>query len=569
MKKSYYVILTLIFTTLTTVAQSYTGERIISLHSDITIHKNASLTVTETIKVVAQHHLIKRGITRSFPTTYTNRYRKKTVVSFDVEKVLMDGQPHPYNIRRAYNGKIVDFGNDSFIKPGIHTYQITYRTNRQLTFKDNYTELYFNVVGNDVVFPTLKASAVIHLPKEINVKDIELEGYTGYYGATNKNYKSWISDHNTCHFETTKILQPKESFTISVAFPNSSAILPPSKYQELIWLIQDNLDLFITLLCIILLLILYSMAWLKKRRNSPTIMPLFNPPNDMLPSDCAYLYYKSTNNANLTAAILDMAVQGYLTIKHNPGGWLKSETYTLTKKEVHENTTPTYDQISNEFFAKNNELTLKKKNKFIILEAIQTLANKSETYSKYITNNYSTLLTCFAITTASIATVAFLQQSDVIVALVPISVLINIAGFFILRDYTKSGKKLYAEIAGFKMYLSFTEKDRIERLNPPTMTTNLFEKYLPYAVALGVDKQWSRAFDKMFAQLAAQGHAYHPYWYVGRRFNANNFSSNINSFNRSLSNAISSSSGTPGSSSGRGGGGFSGGGGGGGGIGGR
>lgn len=569
MKKKYYVILTLILTTLTTVAQDYTGERIISLHSDITIHKNASLTVTETIKIVAQHHLIKRGITRSFPTRYTDKYGKKTIVGFDVEKVTMDGQPHPYNIQRAYNGKIVNFGDDSFIKPGIHTYQITYKTNRQLTFKDNYTELYFNVIGNDVVFPTLKAYAVIHLPKEINAKDIELESYTGYYGATNKNYKSWISDHNTSHFETTKILQPKESFTISVAFPNSPAILPPSKYQEFIWLIQDNLDVFIALLCIMLLLILYSMAWLKKRRNHPTIMPLFNPPKDMLPSDCAYLYYKSASNANLTAAILDMAVQDYLTIKHSPGGWLKYETYTLTKKDGPENTKPTYNQISNELFTKNDELVLKRNNRKQILNSIQTLAYKSGTYSKYITNNYPTLLTCFAITVASIAAVTFLQQGDIIVALVPASILINIMGFFILRDYTQSGKELYAQIAGFRMYLSFTEKDRIERLNPPTMTTNLFEKYLPYAVALGVDKQWSRAFDKIFVQLAAQGHAYNPHWYVGRRFNANNFGSNISSFNRSLSSAISSSSGTPGSSSGRGGGGFSGGGGGGGGIGGR
>lgn len=35
------------------------------------------------------------------------------------------------------------------------------------------------------------------------------------------------------------------------------------------------------------------------------------------------------------------------------------------------------------------------------------------------------------------------------------------------------------------------EKDRLERLNDP----RLFEKYLPYAIALGVSDRWAKAFE--------------------------------------------------------------------------
>ena len=42
------------------------------------------------------------------------------------------------------------------------------------------------------------------------------------------------------------------------------------------------------------------------------------------------------------------------------------------------------------------------------------------------------------------------------------------------------------QIEGFKQYLSVAEEDRLEYLNPPKKTPELFEKFLPYAIALDV-----------------------------------------------------------------------------------
>ncbi len=113
------------------------------------------------------------------------------------------------------------------------------------------------------------------------------------------------------------------------------------------------------------------------------------------------------------------------------------------------------------------------------------------------------------------------------------------------------------------MYLSVAEKDRLNMINPPEKTPGLFEKYLPYALALDVENDWASQFASVINTNSIENSSYHPGWYTGSgwdNFTTNGFTS---SFCSSFSNAISSSSTAPGSSSGSGG--SSGGGGGGGG----
>jgi uncharacterized membrane protein len=131
--------------------------------------------------------------------------------------------------------------------------------------------------------------------------------------------------------------------------------------------------------------------------------------------------------------------------------------------------------------------------------------------------------------------------------------------YFLLKQYTETGLRLVEEINGFKLFLSVTEKDRMNFHNPPERTPELFEKYLPYAVALGVENKWAEQFAEVFARDNMMDK--HPVWYSGSIYGAGALSG----FNSGFSSSVSSSTTAPGSSSGGGGGGSSGGGGGGGG----
>ena len=120
-------------------------------------------------------------------------------------------------------------------------------------------------------------------------------------------------------------------------------------------------------------------------------------------------------------------------------------------------------------------------------------------------------------------------------------------------------------IAGFKQYLSITERERLDRMHPPEDTPELFERYLPYAIALGVENRWADRFASVLAAAATQGGRQGFAWYSGSSDPWSNPGTFVNTIGSSLASTVSSASSAPGSSSGSGGGGFSGGGGGGGG----
>ena len=143
-------------------------------------------------------------------------------------------------------------------------------------------------------------------------------------------------------------------------------------------------------------------------------------------------------------------------------------------------------------------------------------------------------------------------------------ILIDVLFYHLLKAPTLTGRKLMDQIDGFKLFLSVAEKDRLNFLNPPDRTPELFERFLPYALALDVEQEWSEQFASVLAE-AANGGNYRPAWYSGHNWQSWNTAGFASNFGSSLPGAISSASTAPGSSSGSGGGGSSGGGGGGGG----
>ncbi|SIR08286.1 Predicted membrane protein [Rhizobium sp. RU20A] len=146
-------------------------------------------------------------------------------------------------------------------------------------------------------------------------------------------------------------------------------------------------------------------------------------------------------------------------------------------------------------------------------------------------------------------------------------VLVNVLFFFLMGAPTPLGRRLMNGVEGLRLYLTVAERDRMNMQGAPAMSPQHFETLLPYAVALGVEKPWSRTFEAWLATAAGAAAAAHqPGWYIGdlsRGFGR------IGSFSSSMATTIastlpqpqsSSSSGFSGGSSGGGGGGGGGGG---------
>jgi uncharacterized membrane protein YgcG len=130
---------------------------------------------------------------------------------------------------------------------------------------------------------------------------------------------------------------------------------------------------------------------------------------------------------------------------------------------------------------------------------------------------------------------------------------------------TPEGRAVMDRIAGFKQYLGITEEHRLDTLHPPEKTPELFEKYLPYAIALEVENRWADRFAGVLAAAAAAGAAAHTAtWYSGQGNMWDDPEGFAHTVGSSLDSTVSSAATSP-SSGGSSGGGSSGGGGGGGG----
>ena len=141
-----------------------------------------------------------------------------------------------------------------------------------------------------------------------------------------------------------------------------------------------------------------------------------------------------------------------------------------------------------------------------------------------------------------------------------------ISAFFWIAAPTREGRAVLDRIAGFRQYLSIAEGERLDRMTPPKDTPELFEKYLPYAIALGVENHWADRFQSVLAAAAAAPGGQQGFlWYSGSSSPWNDTGGFVDTVGSSLASTVSSASTAPGSGSGSGGGGSSGGGGGGGG----
>lgn len=98
--------------------------------------------------------------------------------------------------------------------------------------------------------------------------------------------------------------------------------------------------------------------------------------------------------------------------------------------------------------------------------------------------------------------------------------------YLIVRPSEKK-LQMQADIEGLKMYISFAEEKQMQFFNAPEVTPEVFEKLLPYAIALKVDKIWGEKFEKTLLKSMQTNEAYIPLWYAGSAIRPVNLGSNL------------------------------------------
>jgi uncharacterized membrane protein YgcG len=600
-------------------------EEILSFDSGITVSADGSMTVREGITVRSEGERIRRGIYRDFPTDYRDRFGNRVRTGFTVLSASRDGRPEPFRSEKRGNGVRVYLGDpEVMLAAGEHAYVLSYRTDRQLGFFADHDELYWNATGNGWEFPILAATARVTLPPGVPAREIKVEGWTGAQGSTGRALTAGLDDSGRPLFTASRELAPGEGMTVLVGWPKGF-VAGPGWRERLGWFLRDNGGVLAGIAGLLLLLLYYLGAWVKEGRDPQRgpVVPQWEPPQGLSPEAMRFVMEMGYDDTAFSAAVIDMAVKGYLGIEQ------EGEVFTLKKTAGGDEgkLSPTQRSAANSLFAAGDILPIERGNHLVLGNAQRFMegALKAEYDDKAFRLNRSALVPGALITLATVALAVWLSGGQTVPALfllVWLSVwsfgtgllwvkrqwfmaaaftfflvmglfalaqvatpalgflFLLLAGvdalfFHLMKAPTYAGRKMMDGIEGFRMYLSAAEEDRLNVMNPPEKTPELFERYLPYALALGVSQQWSEKFAGVLARAAAVGGtaaggaAWSPGWYSGPGLLHSSPGAFASGLGSSLSSAISSSSVAPGSSSGMGGGfgggGSSGGGGGGGG----
>jgi uncharacterized membrane protein YgcG len=621
-------------------ASGVPSERILSFDSHITVHADASMLVTETIRVRSAGEQIRRGIFRDFPTTYKDPRGNRYTVEFAVRAVLRDGHPEDWHTERLANGTRVYMGNkERLLAPGEHTYTLTYTTDRQVGFFKDHDELYWNVTGNGWVFVIDTASATVELPPGAAGPSL-LEAYTGPTGAKGQAYRATTTPTGEALFKTTRPLAPYEGLTVVVGWPKGF-VREPSASEKTAHFLKDNRTLLVAAIGLVVLLAYYLMVWTAIGRDPAkgTVMPIYAPPDNLSPAAMRFMAEMGYDDRVFAAAVIDMAVKGHVALSESDGNYTLAKTDGTGGAKL----SPEEQRIASQLFRSATSIALERRNHAVIAAAKNALKTSlAFAFEKtHFVNNRRAFLTGVIISAGAAAASFFsaIDQGEVVflgiwltgwsigvvflatlvvklwqqvfsgarrlgtkvgslgaavfmtlfavpffsaevfalvtlarsspaLAVLPLVVAaFNILFYHLLKAPTLIGRRLLDRIEGFKLFLSATEEDRLQRLVPADRTPQIYEKYLPYALALGVEQQWTEQFAEVLSAASRPdgGTGYHPQWYSGSTWNSSHMGGIAGSLGSALSSAISSASTAPGSRSGAGGGGSSGGGGGGGG----
>ncbi|MGB3008056.1 MAG: DUF2207 domain-containing protein, partial [Chitinophagaceae bacterium] len=536
---------------------------------------------------------IKRGIVRAFPLYYVNKYKLFQNTTFKLKEVLRDGKKEDYHTKKQENGILVYAGSNSvFLNNGSYTYTITYETENQLKLLKNFDELYWNVTGSGWSFRIDSVICTVILPKGASV--LSSKCYTGSQGQDNTNcsFTSKTDGDNTIVvFKTTGPLLPKQGITISTSWPKGF-VMGTSIWHQLKYYIWNNKGVFFLPIAALLSAIFCFIYWLRYGRDPKKgiVYPQFEPPAGYSPAALGYIFYQEFNQQLTAATIVDAAVRNKISIEVKREGRLfKHNEYNIRKSDKSAKPTVSkYDEFQSDIEDLINTTIEKGKynselgslNKVVqrYCESnykIKDRPGKKKNLKGYfkLNSSYTTIPILLCVVAAGwgffggvIKAMTHKNFWHIGYFVIGVILCILVLKIFskLLAAYSPEGRKLMDKIEGFRMFICTTDEKRFDMMNPPKKSLELYEKYLPFAIALGCEIEWGQKFEEIIETASLDGTDNLSFSQNFTRRNEN-FGS---SFASSFSGAISSASSPPSSSSGGGssfGGGSSGGGGGGGG----
>src|ERR1700727_55626 len=544
--------------------------RISNFQGTITVNDDGSALMKETITLVfvGEWHGIHRTIPIEYPgpdgTNYQLFIDIKSITDENGAKLKYDSSSSgAARDLKIYIPNAVD---------ATRTVDIAYRVRNATRFFDQYDEFYWNVTGNDWPVPIDRAAATVHLPASAS-GSLRAQAFTGVYGSTERDATAKVEGSNA-EFATNSPLPMRGGMTIDVYIPKG-ILKEPGGLTKLFWFIGSNPVVFLPLVTLAVMFILW---WYAGRDPDPgmSVAPMYEPPTGISPAEAGTLLDDRIHPRDITSTIVDLAVRGFIKIEETDDKGLlfhhKDYIFHLLQERQDWSGLAPHERVmmENIFTDDLPDTRLSSlKNRFytavpvVRTDIMSALKQKGiYTLDPESANAYSfgaafCIVIPFAIIQYS-GWADFFSSVPMLILSILISALIWWLFARVMTAKTVKGARTHIAVLGFQEFMNRVDADRLKVMPPST-----FEKFLPYAMALGVEHHWAQAFAGIIKDPPGWYAAPAGYGY-GTGFNPILFSSSMHGMATDMHqvfvSAPRSSSTGSGFGGGGGGGGFSGGG---------
>jgi uncharacterized membrane protein YgcG len=545
--------------------------RITDFQDTIAIDDHGSTTVHENITIAFSGPW--HGIHRTIPVEYPGPNGTNYTLFVDVKSVTDDsGNKLKYESSTAHGFRdlkilIPDAEN------ATRTVVIDYTIRDAIRYFDEHDEFYWNVNGNDWPVPVDHVSATVSLPASA-AGSLRAQAFTGAYGSAEHGASAQVNGSEVM-FATSSALPMRGGMTIDIFVPKG-ILRQPSALTRWMWFIGSNPVVFVPFLT---LAVMFTLWWYKGRDPDPgiSVAPMYAPPPGMTPAEAGTLLEDRIHPRDITSTIVDLAVRGFLKIEEvseTTLGIFHHKDYglhLLRARPEWQGLVPHEQVMMENIFGQEEQIRLSAlKNRFYLaLPAVKqdimaALKNKGMySVDPDSANGYS----IGAAVLIAVPLIALQVTGHInLLSSVPLALLCGLISAIVwwlfarqMTAKTTKGVQTRIAVLGFQEFMNRVDADRLKQMPPDT-----FEKFLAYAMALGVEHHWAQAFTGLITSP--------PSWYVapggyapGLGFNPILFSSSMHSMAMDMGQVFvsaprASSGGSGFGGGGGGGGGFSGGG---------
>jgi hypothetical protein len=492
-----------------------------------TIQPNGDLRVVEHQQITFTSGTFTHGY-RVIPLDKTNGISDVSISEpggQTYQQVGYSGTPNTFTAEQS-GGNLEIYWYFPQLSDTTRSYDIAYTVHGGVRIYDTGDKLQWFAIDNQRDFPIKEASATVFLPPGAKFMTIDSSGVSTQWRQS--------PDGMSVTFVADNGMSASDQMEIGVEFTHGIIPANPPAWQANVdqaesydRTIRPALNLIVGLLAVLLALggpLGVYLLWYARGRDPkiPDIPEyITEPPDDLPPGILGTLIDERADMQDVVASIVDLARRGYLTIQESEAqgflGLASTEfVFHKTKDDYSELNDYEREIMRGIFIGNRTERDLSDlKNKFYTrLPDIQKdlykqlvshgffKASPDRTRKTWIGIGIGVLVIAFVSGFVLIPLATFAGALTCLPLALGVSgVAALVAGNF-MPAKTRAGAEATERWKAFKTFLA-----RIDQLKDIKESSDLFEKYLPYAIAFGMNQSWVHKFSTLTNTPA-------PIWYI-------------------------------------------------------